>query len=446
MTERIKIELHILQNFAPSNLNRDDTGAPKSCEFGGYRRARVSSQSLKRAARTFVEERKLIDEANLGKRSELHLSKLAERIGKDRDGQVAQEIVNALFGESKIKSGDAGESKVLLYFGNGTIDEIVKTCEEKWSELEAYVLARREETKLSKDESGNKKKKSNLPQELIDRLKSSEEKFKETAKVINKILNFRNTADIALFGRMIADAPKLNQYAASQVAHAISTNVVSDVEIDYFTALDELKDKDDPGAAHINTSEFNSACYYRYANVGVKELEENLKDGGDNLTEETLRAFLQAFVLAVPSGKQNSFASPVPPSCVLAVIRNSARCSLANAFEKPITEREKENSSIIGSSVKRLLAHFNRLEELYGDFNGASAAFVFAENSEFLKGYLSSQNGGIEPIKTQTDGEEKPLSPTEVTSLKALIDRVITSVFPDSKNSSDDHQQEASEQ
>ena len=46
-----KIELHILQNFAPSNLNRDDTGAPKDCEFGGYRRARISSQCFKRAIR-----------------------------------------------------------------------------------------------------------------------------------------------------------------------------------------------------------------------------------------------------------------------------------------------------------------------------------------------------------------------------------------------------------
>ena len=46
------VELHILQNFAPSNLNRDDTGMPKDCEFGGYRRARISSQCFKRAVRS----------------------------------------------------------------------------------------------------------------------------------------------------------------------------------------------------------------------------------------------------------------------------------------------------------------------------------------------------------------------------------------------------------
>src|SRR5437870_6535697 len=45
------IELHLIQNFAPANLNRDDTGSPKDCEFGGVRRARISSQCLKRSIR-----------------------------------------------------------------------------------------------------------------------------------------------------------------------------------------------------------------------------------------------------------------------------------------------------------------------------------------------------------------------------------------------------------
>ena len=39
------IELHMIQNFAPSNLNRDDTGSPKDCEFGGYRRAHIVTVS-----------------------------------------------------------------------------------------------------------------------------------------------------------------------------------------------------------------------------------------------------------------------------------------------------------------------------------------------------------------------------------------------------------------
>lgn len=45
------IQIHILQNYAPANLNRDDTGSPKDAIFGGKRRGRISSQCLKRSIR-----------------------------------------------------------------------------------------------------------------------------------------------------------------------------------------------------------------------------------------------------------------------------------------------------------------------------------------------------------------------------------------------------------
>ena len=54
------LEFHLIQNFAPSNLNRDDTGAPKDAIFGGQRRARVSSQCFKRAVRLAVQKYDLL--------------------------------------------------------------------------------------------------------------------------------------------------------------------------------------------------------------------------------------------------------------------------------------------------------------------------------------------------------------------------------------------------
>ncbi|MBI4289609.1 MAG: type I-E CRISPR-associated protein Cas7/Cse4/CasC [Chloroflexi bacterium] len=45
------VEIHIIQNHSPANLNRDDLGAPKTCLFGGVTRARISSQCLKRSIR-----------------------------------------------------------------------------------------------------------------------------------------------------------------------------------------------------------------------------------------------------------------------------------------------------------------------------------------------------------------------------------------------------------
>jgi len=45
------IELHILQSFPVSCLNRDDLNSPKTATFGGVQRARLSSQCWKRAIR-----------------------------------------------------------------------------------------------------------------------------------------------------------------------------------------------------------------------------------------------------------------------------------------------------------------------------------------------------------------------------------------------------------
>ena len=46
------LQLHLLTFYPPSNLNRDDTGRPKTATVGGVPRLRISSQALKRAWRT----------------------------------------------------------------------------------------------------------------------------------------------------------------------------------------------------------------------------------------------------------------------------------------------------------------------------------------------------------------------------------------------------------
>ena len=45
------LQLHYLTVYPLSNPNRDDLGRPKTAVFGGANRLRISSQSLKRAAR-----------------------------------------------------------------------------------------------------------------------------------------------------------------------------------------------------------------------------------------------------------------------------------------------------------------------------------------------------------------------------------------------------------
>src|SRR5712691_4189263 len=90
------IELHMLQNFAPSNLNRDDTGAPKDCEFGGYRRARISSQCLKRAIRTHFREDGLLPESALAARTKRLVDELVDRLAaRGKPADTARAVAEA---------------------------------------------------------------------------------------------------------------------------------------------------------------------------------------------------------------------------------------------------------------------------------------------------------------------------------------------------------------
>ena len=169
--------------------------------------------------------------------------------------------------------------------------------------------------------------------------------------------------DIALFGRMLADEPKLNLEAACQVAHAISTHRVS-MEMDYFTAVDDVREEsDETGAGHINTLGFNSSCFYRYARVDWGQLLKNLKDV--DLARRTVEGFLRASIVAVPSGKQNSTAALNPPSFLLAVVRTDGMgWNLANAFEKPVFATR--DSSLVEKSISALDRYWGKLEAVYG--------------------------------------------------------------------------------
>ena len=74
------LEVHVLQNFAPSNLNRSDTGSPKDAFFGGHRRLRISSQCLKRAMREYVRQNDLLSTDHLGQRTKRVVQALSQRL------------------------------------------------------------------------------------------------------------------------------------------------------------------------------------------------------------------------------------------------------------------------------------------------------------------------------------------------------------------------------
>lgn len=366
----MKVELHLIQNFAPACLNRDDTNAPKDCEFGGYRRARISSQCIKRAIRQHFRANLLLPEEHLARRTKLAVEEITKRvIAKGQDKEQARPVVEAAIKGAGLDLTDSGATEYLLFLGEGELEAFADTVIEHWDALLDVAHTPSDQKDDTSSKARKKKSKAALPSEV--------------KKALAGILDGGKAADLALFGRMLADLPDKNIDAACQVAHAISTHAVT-MEMDFYTAVDDLQPKEETGAGMMGVVEFNSACFYRYALIDVDQLVANL--GGDaDLARKTVEAFLRAAVAAIPTGKQNSFAAQNPPSCVLAVVRDGGMpWSLANAFVRPVTvpSRPTEQAGLVGASIERLDDQWGRLASAYGATGIVTKLLLVTEDAE----------------------------------------------------------------
>lgn len=348
------LELHILQNFAPSNLNRDDTGAPKDCEFGGYRRARISSQCLKRAVRREFARDGLFPPDQLASRTKRLLDELTRVLTEDygRDKAAATTAVGMALRGVGFTPDEDGRTQYLLFLGRDEIRRLAGLVNEHLDSLAGAPPAESPEPAAGKKKASAKDKKKADKAALSSDLK----------KALEEALDGGKAVDLALFGRMLADMPDRNIDAACQVAHALSANKVS-MEMDYYTAVDDLKPEDTAGADMIGTVEFNSSCFYRYASIDLGQLTKNLR-GDEELARRAAVAFLEASVAAVPTGKQNTFAAHNPPSLVFAVVRDRGQWSLANAFVQPV--RPSATRDLVTSAAEALDAYWGRLTAAYG--------------------------------------------------------------------------------
>lgn len=335
------VELHMIQSFAPSNLNRDDTNNPKDCEFGGVRRARISSQCIKRAVRTSpaFDRTTEVEPAQRTRRVVELLQEPLRAAGKEDDeiNAVLEYFVPHYLSGLVGELDDDIRTSVMVYVSDDEIEAITEGLLENWDAM------------LEED----------------GRTRGS-----LVRSLVRKFKNVTSAPDIALFGRMLAQKPVLNIDAACQVAHAISTHRVK-MEMDFWTAVDDLKDikrgegeEGDAGAGMMGFTGFNSACFYRYARIDWNQLVENLNQDTD-LALRTVEGFLRAAIEAVPTGKQNAFAAHNPPGFLLAVVREDGMgWSLVNAFEQPV--RPGRTSGLVAPSVEALDKYWGRLCRVYG--------------------------------------------------------------------------------
>lgn len=342
MRKNMYIDLHVLETVPPSCVNRDDTGSPKTAVYGGTVRARISSQCWKRAIRQSFQH--LLPQEEIGLRTKHIHELLTQAIGarnpQSNAEKLAEEALKAAglsFKADKKEKADDGEEKktgALFFISPSQIDALAE-------------------------------------------LATSGEKLDK--KACQAALKVAPSVDVALFGRMVADDPSLNFDAAAQVAHAISTHTVHN-EFDYFTAVDDCAPEDNAGAGHLGTVEYNSATLYRYATVNVMELQENLGER----TPEAIRAFVDAFICSIPSGKINTFANHVLPNAVYVAIRRDQPLNLVGAFETPV---QTGTGGYVEPSVKALIQH---AKAVYDDYLGKpERAFAIGAGMEALTEKMS---------------------------------------------------------
>ncbi|MGQ4487658.1 type I-E CRISPR-associated protein Cas7/Cse4/CasC [Streptomyces sp. SAS_281] len=361
------LDVHALQTVPPSNLNRDDTGSPKSSVYGGVPRARVSSQAWKKATRDYFKAKKLLDPSELGVRTKKVVEILADRI-HEQDGTIpepeALELAAAVITATGLKievpkrkgsgkkstaedAGDeetreaAAQAKYLVFLSARQLDGLARFAVEGAADIAEFL------------------------------------KDKDNKARVKQIADTRHSVDIALFGRMVADSTDFNVDAAVQVAHAISVHRV-DNESDYYTAVDDHNKDTEPGAGMIGTVDFNSATLYRYAALGIHQLAANL---GEGLQEDESRvtpvrraaeAFVQGFVESLPTGKINTFGHHTLPDAVVVKLRTTRPISFVAAFEEPV---RGDLGGHMSEACARLAEYIPDVERAYGD-EGSTLTWV----------------------------------------------------------------------
>ncbi|MFE7132689.1 type I-E CRISPR-associated protein Cas7/Cse4/CasC [Streptomyces sp. NPDC057638] len=330
MMRPLYVDIHVIQTVPPANLNRDDQGNPKEATYGGVRRSRVSSQAWKRATRLHLDDQIPAPERSV--RTKRITGELTDRIteatGLDRD-QGAR-LAAALLGQLGLSQGKkAGDTAYLLFYGDAQLDAVAGLVTDRAADLSAL----------------------------------DDKALTDTIATLPVAATFTtgHPLGVALFGRMVADIPALNVDAAVQVAHALSTHETQ-LEFDYFTAVDDRNEKEETGAGMIGTVGFNSATLYRYATLGIHQLLANL--GGDS--EAALAAtghFVDAFARSVPTGYGNTFAHRTRPGLVAVVLRADQPVNLVSAFEDPVPAE----AGIQAVSARRLATEQITAGEMWGD-------------------------------------------------------------------------------
>lgn len=358
------LQLHMLTSYPPACLNRDDLNRPKTAVMGGVPRLRISSQSLKRAWRT----------------SDVFMEKLTGQTGI-RSKELGRKIKESLL--SGVELNTLLNDLSLEIKPDGKLTE-KQAAEWAWLIASVFVDAKGkgsdEEGEEAVTEEKGKSKKGKKPNVNKDTLKCEQIVFysRDEIAVIDNLIkelcethkapndnqlssimlkNAGHSADLALFGRMLASSPSYNVEASCQVAHGITVHKVA-VEDDFFTAVDDLNKREDTGSAHLGEQGFAAGLFYLYVCIDCDSLVKNL--GSSDVAKKAIRALTEAAATVSPTGKQNSFGSRAWASYVMAEKGTRQPRSLSVAFLKPV-----KSGDMLEDAISSLETTCDNLDKIY---------------------------------------------------------------------------------
>lgn len=384
MSNKNFVNFHVLMSHSPSCLNRDDMGMQKTAIFGGTRRVRISSQSLKRAMRTSKYYQDHFPEKSIRTRNlellSLELYKELSNRGFEIEKKWIEKAIQVFSSKSigKSEQVDADKSDVEIQEETEIVetqkkvavapwsisefkficDKVIKIYQAELTDEEKYSLQKELDKESKRQPTKKKPKKS--PEQVRDDflMKKVEKEIKDHASALMKACG--QAVDIALSGRMATSGLMTNIDAALAVAHVITTHTV-DGDLDWFTAVDDLtRESGETGSGHLDTQEFSAGVFYRYASLNLGQLQENLGGADREEALEIAAHALHMLATVIPEAKRNSTA-PDNPADFVCVTLSDQPISLANAFEEPV----KSKNGFIKPSIQRLADY---KENVYGKY------------------------------------------------------------------------------
>ncbi|MCD0442838.1 type I-E CRISPR-associated protein Cas7/Cse4/CasC [Glycomyces sp. A-F 0318] len=430
MTNRLFLDLHILQTMPPSNLNRDDSGSPKDAFYGGVRRARVSSQSWKRATRRHLLAEVPPEDRSM--RTERLQEAITERLCAGREGDEQHAATAAVLARGAVatltdkwKSSNRERTAYTFFLQRSGVEQVAAVLQAQWAVLAETARDVRDakERELLQTKRKKLKKEAKDPKAGADAKLTSAELLNAADAATAALAEALKTEglwdflvgrpyppEIALFGRMVADRTEFNVDGSVQVAHALSTHDTK-VEFDYFTTVDDFRsggsgDVLDSGlskggpATMLGTVEFNAATYYRFATIAVHQLFDNLgaAEASVDPTAKVTKDFIRSFALSIPSGHQNTFGHTTRPHLLVVSARTDAPVNLVTAFERPVWETDGRAAA----SMVRLADEHDDVEASWGS-PAAKVLATYIARGDKTRGRLAEAFGDSVPLPELLD-------------------------------------------